>query len=82
MTKLPMRTYFDRPEVTGEQEDDRHHAGDKAAAVNLAKQIDEDGSDPEEEVEKGGQRVPVDMSKIKHLCIRTKNCSIDRNWTK
>lgn len=73
MTKLEMSSYFDRPEVTGEQEDDRHHAGDEAAAEELAKQIGEDGGDPEEEVEEGGQRVPADVLNQAYFSCRVKS---------
>lgn len=53
-------THFDCPEVTGEKEDDCHHAGDETPAEELAKQIGEDGGDSEEEVEERGQRVPAE----------------------
>lgn len=59
--------HFDCPEVTGEQQDDRHHAADEATAEDLTQQVGEDGGDSEEEVEEGGHGVPVGRSKEARL---------------
>lgn len=51
-------THLYRPEVTGQQEDYRHHGGDEAAANDLAEQVHEDGGHSEEEVEEGRHGMP------------------------
>ena len=64
------RTYFDRPEVTGEQEDDCHHTGNETTAEELTKQIREDGGNSEEEVKERGHRVSADWLNEAHFSYR------------
>lgn len=52
------KAYLHRPEVKGEEEEDDEEAGDEAFAEPVADEVGHDGAHTEEEVEKGGQRVP------------------------
>lgn len=45
-------------EVTREQEDYCHHAGDETSTHKLTEQVHDDGHDSEEEVEEGGHWMP------------------------
>lgn len=72
-----MEAYLHRPEVKGEEEEDEEEAGDEAFAEPIAKEIGHDGTHAEEEVEKGGQRVPrkepfriLEVAPVGHPCFK------------
>lgn len=54
-----MKTHLHRPEVTGQQEDYCHHAGDETSTEELTQQVCQDGGNSEEEVEEGGHWMPA-----------------------
>lgn len=67
------KAYLHRPEVKGEEEEDEEEAGDEAFAEPVAEEVGHDGTHAEEEVEKGGQRVPrkepsriLEVAKVGH----------------
>lgn len=67
-----LKTRLHGPEVAGEQEDYRHHAGDEASAEEVTEQVREDGADSEEQVEEGGHRMSANMgNKTPMSCFQT-----------
>lgn len=50
--------YLHRPEVEGQEEEHGDEAAHKASAEPVAAHIGDNGTHPEKQVEKGGQRVP------------------------
>lgn len=61
------KTHLYCPEVTREQKDYCHHAGDETFTDELTEQVREDGGDSEEEVEEGGHWMPGDTFSTRHM---------------
>lgn len=66
------RTYLHCPKVTRQQQDNRHHTGNEAAAEQLTQEIDYNRTDSKEQMEEGCHWVSGNQDTISSIIFYSK----------